>query len=132
MPDFFWWLSPVLAGLVLSIPLSILSSRPEFGRATRALHLFLIPEEIDPPRVLARLVDLLPEPEEDDPLYRHHLAGLRLKARLRGLDALSRKEQMELMLDRFTLEAVAHEFGEEVPLDRSDAALAVTALRPSL
>ena len=160
MPDFFWWLSPVLAGLVLSIPLSILSSRPEFGRAARALHLFLIPEELDPPQVLARLprlraelrsdrpigsglsrlisdpealqvhFDLLPEPEEDDPLHRHHLAGLRLKARLRGLDALSRKEQMELMLDRFTMEAVAHEFGVNAPPDRSDPAAAVAALRP--
>jgi membrane glycosyltransferase len=161
MPDFFWWLSPVLAGLALSIPLSMISSRPEFGRAARVLRLFLIPEEIDPPQVLARLprfraelkpdrpvgsgfdrllfdakarevhFDLLPEPEEDDPLHRHQLAGLRLKARLRGLDALTRKEQMEIMLDRATLEAVAHEFGEGALSSFSDSPPAVTALRPS-
>jgi membrane glycosyltransferase len=145
MPDFFWWLSPVLAGLVLSIPLSILSSRPDIGRSARRLGLFLIPEEIDPPQVLARLpgfrarlqgdgtmpsglarllsdpearrihLDLLPEPVEIDPLQRHHLAGLRLKARLRGLEALTRQEQMEAMLDRFTLEALAHELGAPQP-----------------
>ena len=55
MPDFFWWLTPVLAGLVLSVPLSMLSSRPDIGRAARALGMFLIPEEIEPPQVLARL-----------------------------------------------------------------------------
>ena len=163
MPEFFWWLTPVLAGLVLSIPLSILSSRPDIGRAARALGLFLIPEEIDPPQVLARLprlrtqlhappergsglerllrddrarqihLDLLPEPAQDDPLHRHHLTGLRLKARLRGVDALTRKERMEVMLDRFTLEALAHELGaEEQPAGEGDAVPLLTALRPSL
>jgi membrane glycosyltransferase len=161
MPNFFWWLSPVLAGLTLSIPLSMISSRPEFGRAARALRLFLIPEEIDPPQVLARLprfraelepdrpaesglerllfdaqarevhFHLLPEPEEDDPLHRHQLVGLLLKARLRGLNALTRKERMEIMLDRATLEALAHEFGEGALPDRPDFPPAVTALRPS-
>jgi len=32
-PTLFWWFTPVLAGLVLSIPLSVLTSRPQFRRA---------------------------------------------------------------------------------------------------
>src|SRR5664280_981029 len=35
VPPFFWWLSPVLAGLVLSIPLSIILSKVGFGRGAR-------------------------------------------------------------------------------------------------
>ena len=165
MPEFFWWLSPVLAGLALSIPLSILSSRPDIGRAARAVGIFLIPEELDPPQVLARLprfraqlradaalpaglsrlisdpearrihLGLLPEPVEIDPLQRHHLTGLRLKARLRGLEALTRQERMEVMLDRFTLEALAHEMGGAdlpPPAEEGQAVALLTSLRPSL
>jgi membrane glycosyltransferase len=145
MPEFFWWLTPVLAGLLLSIPFSVMSSRPEFGRAARALGLFLIPEEIDPPNVIERLpryraelsatgtaptfglellisdaearrvhFDLLPAPEDHDPLELHHLDGLQLKARLRGLNSLSPKEQMEIMLDRATLEAVVRDISPKL------------------
>jgi hypothetical protein len=53
--------------------------------------------------------DLLPAPEDQDPLELHHLDGLRLKANLRGLEALSSREQMEIMLDRATLEAVVRD-----------------------
>jgi hypothetical protein len=38
---------------------------------------------------------------------------------------------MEIMLDRATLEAVAHEFGEGALSSYSDTPPAVTALRPS-
>jgi membrane glycosyltransferase len=44
-PGFFWWLTPVLAGLVLSIPLSVYASRTTMGQLTRRWGLFLIPEE---------------------------------------------------------------------------------------
>ena len=53
--------------------------------------------------------DLLPAPEDQDPLELHHLDGLRLKANLRGLESLSSREQMEIMLDRATLEAVVRD-----------------------
>jgi hypothetical protein len=59
------------------------------------------------------------------------LAGLLLKARLRGLSALTRQERMEIMLDRATLEALAHEFGEGALPGRPDFPPTVTALRPS-
>ncbi|MEO6004243.1 MAG: glucans biosynthesis glucosyltransferase MdoH [Opitutus sp.] len=65
LPKFFWWLSPVLAGLILSIPLSIALSKAGFGRRTRELGLFLIPEESQPSYELRRLRQNLVE------CYRH-------------------------------------------------------------
>jgi membrane glycosyltransferase len=47
-PIFFWWLSPVIFGLVISIPLCAWSSRAGAGRLSRRLGLFLTPEEIAP------------------------------------------------------------------------------------
>jgi membrane glycosyltransferase len=55
VPPFFWWLSPVLAGLVFSIPLSIFLSKVGFGRGTYNLGLFVIPEESRPSYELKRL-----------------------------------------------------------------------------
>ena len=49
---FFWWTTPVLAGLILSIPLSVWSSRSETGRTFYEWRLLLIPEELDPPQEL--------------------------------------------------------------------------------
>ncbi len=64
-PAFFWWLSPVLAGLVLSVPISILLSKAGVGRAARRLGVFLTPEETTPPYELKRLQQNLAE------CYRH-------------------------------------------------------------
>ncbi len=65
LPVFFWWLSPVLAGLVLSIPLSIFLSKAGFGRQAKELGLFLTPEETQPNYELRRLRQNLAE------CYRH-------------------------------------------------------------
>ena len=48
-PSYVWWLLPVVGALVLSIPISVCSSRVSLGRALRRVRLFLIPEESDPP-----------------------------------------------------------------------------------
>jgi membrane glycosyltransferase len=45
----FWWFVPVLAGMVLSIPLSVFTSRTSLGTHARRLGLFLVPEETLPP-----------------------------------------------------------------------------------
>lgn len=55
IPDFFWWFTPVLAGLVLVIPISMASSRTALGLVARRMGLFLIPAESDPPQVLRLL-----------------------------------------------------------------------------
>jgi membrane glycosyltransferase len=65
VPSFFWWLSPVLAGLVLSVPLSIFLGKAGFGRRARELGLFLTPDETEPPQELVRLERHLEE------CYRH-------------------------------------------------------------
>ncbi len=64
-PSFFWWLSPVLTGLVLSVPVSIFLSKAGFGRGARRLGIFLTPEETATPYELKRLEQNLAE------CYRH-------------------------------------------------------------
>ena len=51
----FWWFSPVVAGMVLSIPLSVFTSRASLGGKARNLGLFVTPEETEPPPELAAL-----------------------------------------------------------------------------
>jgi membrane glycosyltransferase len=46
---------PIVSGLVLSIPLSCISSRNSVGSWTRDHKVFLIPEEIAPPLILLRV-----------------------------------------------------------------------------
>jgi membrane glycosyltransferase len=62
VPDFFWWFTPVLAGLGLAIPVSILTSRISVGQGARAAGLFLTPEESQQPRVLSLLAENLHRP----------------------------------------------------------------------
>ncbi len=61
LPSFFWWLSPVIAGLIFSIPLSIFLSKAGVGRRARQVGLFLTPEETQPPYELRRLRQNLSE-----------------------------------------------------------------------
>ena len=58
-PTFLWWLSPIVVALMLSIPVSALSSRVSLGWFCFQKRLFRIPEETQPPRVLRRMVRLL-------------------------------------------------------------------------
>jgi membrane glycosyltransferase len=51
----FWWFIPVFAGMVLSIPLSVFTSRGSMGACARSLGLLLTPEETSPPPELAML-----------------------------------------------------------------------------
>ncbi|HTL72362.1 MAG TPA: glucans biosynthesis glucosyltransferase MdoH [bacterium] len=54
-PGLFWWFTPVLAGMVFSIPLSVLTSRRPLGARAKMLGLFLTPEETRPPMELVSL-----------------------------------------------------------------------------
>jgi membrane glycosyltransferase len=51
-PSFLWWLLPITGAWMLSIPISVYSSRRSAGRLLRKMRLLLIPEEIDAPREL--------------------------------------------------------------------------------
>jgi membrane glycosyltransferase len=64
-PSFLWWLLPIVGALMLSIPLSVYSSRLRLGRRLRAARLFLIPEETRPPaeiRAMMQAVASAPMP----------------------------------------------------------------------
>ncbi len=52
-PSYLWWLLPIVGSLILSIPLSVFSSRVSLGRRFRHAKLFVIPEEVDLPPELA-------------------------------------------------------------------------------
>ncbi|MHC6227807.1 glucans biosynthesis glucosyltransferase MdoH [Pseudomonas sp. X10] len=53
-PSFLWWLVPIVGSLMLSIPVSVISSRVKLGLRAKDEKLFLIPEEYaTPPELLA-------------------------------------------------------------------------------
>ncbi|MBZ4421981.1 glucans biosynthesis glucosyltransferase MdoH [Myxococcus sp. RHSTA-1-4] len=60
-PGLVAWLAPVVAGLLLSIPLSVLTARASLGLWTERVGLFLIPEETVPPKVLERAREVTEE-----------------------------------------------------------------------
>jgi membrane glycosyltransferase len=49
-----FWMSPVVAGLLLAIPIAALTARSSLGRALRGAGLLLTPEERSPPPILQR------------------------------------------------------------------------------
>ena len=51
-PSFLWWLIPIVGSLMLSIPVSVISSRVNLGLRSKDESLFLIPEEYNPPQAL--------------------------------------------------------------------------------
>src|SRR3546814_20116439 len=77
IPSFFLWLTPVLLGPALSIPLSRFTSPVDVRRKLHAWGIFLTPCESDPPRGLPRLVrtlgdrppDAVPEVAPTTPFY---------------------------------------------------------------
>jgi membrane glycosyltransferase len=53
-PPFIWWMTPVFAGMLLSVPFTVLTSRASVGRRLRSTGLLLTPEETAcPPELLA-------------------------------------------------------------------------------
>jgi membrane glycosyltransferase len=67
VPSFLWWFIPVLLGLFLAIPLSMISSHDTLGRKARDQCLFLTPEEVARPDVLQRLDKYLEESKSPAP-----------------------------------------------------------------
>ena len=50
--QFFWWLVPILAPLILAVPISVLASRPSIGKWMHRLGIFLTQAEVAPPAEL--------------------------------------------------------------------------------
>jgi membrane glycosyltransferase len=64
-PRFIWWMAPVLIGLLLSAPLTVLTSRASIGHRLRERGYFLTPEETSTP------VELLGIEAVNTPEYHH-------------------------------------------------------------
>ena len=58
-PSFLLWLLPVVGALMLSIPMSVYSSRIALGKLLRKAGFFLIPEEANSPEELRRMQEHL-------------------------------------------------------------------------
>lgn len=58
-PSFFWWLLPVLLGIVLSVPFAIITSLKMAEEPGAKTGLFRTPDLVDEPPVLANLRDHL-------------------------------------------------------------------------
>jgi membrane glycosyltransferase len=62
----FFWMTPVTLGLLLAIPLAVVTARTDVGSALRGIRLLMIPEERDPPKILARANELAVMLQGDD------------------------------------------------------------------
>ncbi len=58
-PGYFWWLMPIVGALVLSVPMSVWTSRATAGARARRMHLFVTPEEYSSPPELVALHELM-------------------------------------------------------------------------
>ena len=58
-PRYIWWMSPILLGLLFSVPLTMLTSLSSAGIWARKHRLLLTPEETQPPPELANLEHLM-------------------------------------------------------------------------
>jgi membrane glycosyltransferase len=55
-PSVVWWLLPVAGALIVSVPVSVYTSRSSLGRRARAAGFFVIPEELHPPPEISATV----------------------------------------------------------------------------
>ncbi len=134
-PAFLWWLLPVVGALMLSIPLSVYTSRVSLGRRARDAGLFLIPEETSVPVEIAqtmRYLQAAPPPPGFaeavvDPALNALIGGLgtarpllpdRIRERRRGYgeralregpDAVTAAEKAELLRDPVALSQLHQE-----------------------
>jgi membrane glycosyltransferase len=127
-PSFLWWLLPVAGALIVSIPVSVYTSRISLGRRLRASCMFVIPEELDPPiEILATtamrdargqpgLVEAVVDPltnalicavatprRRSTEAIRKERGRLVADALVRGPDGLSSAQKMRLIGDRLAL-----------------------------
>src|SRR3954470_19768461 len=63
----FAWMTPVIVGLILAIPLAQWTANPAAGRRMRSRKLLLTPEESEPPQILKRANALAAELASSDP-----------------------------------------------------------------
>jgi membrane glycosyltransferase len=84
-PRFLAWMSPVVVGLLLAIPLSAATGRQALGQMVRRLGLLVTPEETEPPVVLQRANELARELATARPTVDDALKWMACDAELRAL-----------------------------------------------
>lgn len=52
--ELFWWMLPITLGLMLSIPISMLTSKVSVGKWCKNYKLFMIPEEVKEPKIISK------------------------------------------------------------------------------
>jgi membrane glycosyltransferase len=121
-PKLFWWFSPVLAGFLLAIPISVWSSRVSLGERARKSGLFLTPEESETPSILLTLNRELewaaqrPWAKAEDPL-----------ARVLG-DPVARAVHLSLLTNGAPKDELRHHYLEGLELKyRHEGAASLTA-----
>lgn len=67
-PSFFWWMSPILGPMAISIPISALTSRVSMGLRAQKARLLITPEETDEPRELRKIDQNAEKPSSYFPL----------------------------------------------------------------
>ncbi len=67
-PGLAAWMSPVIIGLVASVPIVMFTSSRSAGQWLKRRRIFATPEELTPPRVLVRASELRAEPHPSEAL----------------------------------------------------------------
>ncbi len=107
-PRYIWWLLPVLAGLVLSVPLTVLTSRADAGQWLRRHKLLLTPEETQTPQELAALSARLADPLYIDTPMAQLCAPVRpIEAEAKVIDDIIVQPQAEVGTAETTLAEAA-------------------------
>ena len=87
-PVILAWMSPIVLGLVLAIPVSAVTGWPALGKTVRRLGLLTIPEEIEIPAVLRRANELAGEWAATRPQLTDVFMRLAGDAQLRALHVM--------------------------------------------
>ena len=83
----FWWMLPITVGLMLSIPISMFSSRETSGIGARRHKFFIIPEEIQIPEILQEAKSYLLQLQQV-PVYSCNIEAVVADSRLNALHIL--------------------------------------------
>jgi membrane glycosyltransferase len=85
--SFLAWMTPIVVGLVLAIPVSASTAQQGLGRIARRLGLLVTPEETEPPHVLQRANELTRELTAPNPRVGDALEWVANDPELRDLHA---------------------------------------------
>ncbi|MCB1124099.1 MAG: glucans biosynthesis glucosyltransferase MdoH, partial [Verrucomicrobiae bacterium] len=87
--SYFYWMSPLLAGLVFSIPLTVFTSRARWGDAFARIGLLTTPDEWEAPFELEALRTSMKEqkdaPSFSEPVQKHGISTVLIDPYLNGV-----------------------------------------------